>query len=274
MICYDHEIDFLFFICTTKRFQIDINLSIQYILNCGADTGGSCHGGSHSGAYEFIKASGFIPYESCMPYIACSDESKDGFCQFVDTTCKPINTCRTCNTFTSNNGTCVEINTFPNATVSEYGSYGFFTTNRVHKIKAEIFARGPVAAGVNAEPIVDYKGGVVIDNNIFHKLINHVVSIVGWGVEKDTGIEYWIVRNSWGQYWGEMGYFRIETGHNSLGIEGSVVWATPGTWTVKNTACFEDGSNCQGDNLLKAESYIDPSVYFKERSDKHLRNRN
>lgn len=84
--------------------------------------------------------------------------------------------------------------------VAEYGSYGLFTSDKVHKIKAEIYARGPVAAGVNAEPIVEYKGGIVRDSNFFHKLINHVVSIVGWGVE--NGIEYWIVRNSWGEYWG------------------------------------------------------------------------
>lgn len=64
---------------------------------------------------------------------------------------------------------------------------------------SSIFLTGPVAAGVNAEPLVDYKGGVVKDNNILHKLVNHVVSIVGWGNDGET--EYWIVRNSWGQYW-------------------------------------------------------------------------
>ena len=58
---------------------------------------------------------------------------------------------------------------------------------------------GPVAAGVNAEPLVDYTGGIVKDRKMLHKLVNHVVSIVGWGNDGET--EYWIVRNSWGQYW-------------------------------------------------------------------------
>jgi cathepsin X len=34
---------------------VDINLSVQYILNCGGGMAGSCHGGSHSGVYQFIK---------------------------------------------------------------------------------------------------------------------------------------------------------------------------------------------------------------------------
>lgn len=42
----------------------DINLSIQYVLNCGADVAGSCHGGSHTGAYQFIKDKGSIPYDT------------------------------------------------------------------------------------------------------------------------------------------------------------------------------------------------------------------
>lgn len=33
----------------------DINLAIQYILNCGGEVAGSCHGGSASGTYEFVK---------------------------------------------------------------------------------------------------------------------------------------------------------------------------------------------------------------------------
>jgi cathepsin X len=72
-----------------------------------------------------------------------------------------------------------------------------------HKIKAEIYARGPVATGVNASPLLDYAGGVVNNTKVWNMLVNHVVSIVGWGTYEETGEQYWIVRNSWGQYWGE-----------------------------------------------------------------------
>ena len=72
----------------------DLNLSIQYILNFGGDIAGSCHGGSATGAYEFVKQSGFVPLDTCLPYIACSSESTEGFCEYVDTSPSPENVCK------------------------------------------------------------------------------------------------------------------------------------------------------------------------------------
>ena len=176
----------------------EINLSIQYILNCGGSIAGSCHGGSHTAVYEFIRKNGFIPYETCMPYLACSSESTDGFCKYVDTTCSAMNTCRTCD----HSGNCYAIEIFPNASVAEYGTYSFFTDgfgSVAEKIKAEIYARGPVATGVNAEPIVAYTGGVIYDAKFWHMMVNHIVAIVGWDVDPETDQQYWIVKNSWGK---------------------------------------------------------------------------
>ncbi len=41
----------------------DINLSIQYILNCGGDMAGSCYGGSHTGLYEFMQSNP-VPFDT------------------------------------------------------------------------------------------------------------------------------------------------------------------------------------------------------------------
>jgi cathepsin X len=172
-----------------------------------------------------------------------------------------MNTCKTCNTFSENGGECTEIDVFPNATIAEYGSYNLLTEDRVHKIKAEIYTRGPVAAGVNAEPLVNYEGGVVSDAKFWHMLVNHIVEIVGWGTDEESGEQYWIVRNSWGQYWGEFSFFRLALGKNVLGIESTVAWATPGSWTVKNWPCDEDGKNCGPvDGGIETQYYVDPSA--------------
>lgn len=46
----------------------------------------------------------------------------------------------------------------------------------------------------------NYQGGVHSETYDY-PWPNHIVSIVGWGVD-DNGVEYWIGRNSWGTYWG------------------------------------------------------------------------
>ena len=38
----------------------------------------------------------------------------------------------------------------------------------------------------------------------------HTVEIVGWGQE--DSVDYWIAKNSWGDTWGEDGFFRIKFG--------------------------------------------------------------
>lgn len=215
----------------------DINLSIQFILNC--QMGGSCNGGDHLATYKAIHEYGSIPYEDCMVYQACSSDSKEEACKNKeDFTCSPKNICRTCNTFTSRGGTCNPIVYYPNATVASYGG-----VKGSDNMMLEIYKNGPIACGINADPILDYTGGVM-DVQSKPKMINHIISVVGWGYDANINKQYWIIRNSWGSYWGELGFMRLVLGANQLGIEKSCAFAIPGNWTLKNVPCYEDGSNC------------------------------
>lgn len=47
--------------------------------------------------------------------------------------------------------------------------------------------------------------------------INHAISIVGYGVQ--DGKKYWKIRNSWGDFWANGGYFYLERGVGALSIE-------------------------------------------------------
>lgn len=96
----------------------------------------------------------------------------------------------------------------------------------------EIMARGPIACGINASPIRNFTGTGVFASNDPGSL-NHIISIVGWGVTTDgQNTPYWVVRNSWGEYWGDRGYMKVYRGNNTLDIEDYCVYMVPiNTWT-------------------------------------------
>lgn len=48
----------------------------------------------------------------------------------------------------------------------------------------------------------------------------HAVAISGYGAS-DDGVPFWVGRNTWGTYWGEEGWFRLEKGVNALGVESN-----------------------------------------------------
>merc|ERR1719199_105744 len=164
---------------------IDINPSVQHLLNCG--TAGSCYGGDESSAYQWIKANGGISTETSQPYLACSSDSKEGFCASVNTKCSALNTARTCGSFSKEGGPCTGLSHYPNITIAEHGSI----TGAAAMMK-EIYKRGPVACGIAADPLLNYEKGI---ETTLNDDVDHTISVVGWGTDSSVG-KYWIVRNS------------------------------------------------------------------------------
>lgn len=171
-------------------------LSEQQILDCATDFDNhGCNGGLPSHVFEYIHYSGGLSREFGYPYRAEATGDKSR-CTF-----DPVE-----------NGTGIGAKTI--------GSFNI-TENDEDSIREIVANVGPVAV---AFQVVDdfrlYKKGIYSSDKCKQgtKDVNHAVLIVGYGQAPETGKPYWIVRNSWGDDWGEEGYFRIARGSNMCGI--------------------------------------------------------
>jgi len=110
----------------------------------------------------------------------------------------------------------------------------------------EIYNNGPISCGIAAnDDFVAYDGGIYYDSTGYLE-IDHEVSIVGWG--EQNGVKFWRIRNSWGAYWGESGFFRIVRGVNNLAIETECSWALPvKDWTSMHTTTDAEQNDTAND---------------------------
>jgi C1A family cysteine protease len=65
-----------------------------------------------------------------------------------------------------------------------------------------------VGVDASSSVFMFYTGGVITSSSC-GTAVNHAVTIVGYGTDATTNTPYWIVKNSWGSWWGESGYVRI-----------------------------------------------------------------
>jgi len=93
----------------------------------------------------------------------------------------------------------------------------------------EAVAQQPVAVAIEADQTIFalYKGGVLASDDCGEK-IDHAVLVVGYGTDK--GQDYWLIKNSWGETWGERGFGRLARGKKGGGQCG--ITATPPSFAV------------------------------------------
>jgi C1A family cysteine protease len=162
-----------------------VSLSEQQLVDCSVKYGNNgCNGGLMDSAFEYAIDHGMCT-EQELPY-----KGVEG-------------TCETCSPSVRFTG-CVDV-----------------TPKNQNHLKDAV-SRGPVSIAIEADTSVfqHYTGGIISSPSCGTNL-DHGVLIVGYGTDPD-GTMYWIVKNSWGDGWGEDGYVRIarSTSDSDKGICG------------------------------------------------------
>ncbi|RNA25732.1 cathepsin L1-like [Brachionus plicatilis] len=107
-----------------------------------------------------------------------------------------------------------------------YKITSFYKLDENHDaLKQAVALLGPVSVSINSEDgFQSYKSGIYdgIDAGRLEcsiNDINHAVTVVGYGTDKTTNTDYWLIKNTWGSDWGESGYVRmLRTKDNLCGI--------------------------------------------------------
>jgi hypothetical protein len=96
-----------------------------------------------------------------------------------------------------------------------------------------IHDKGPVFATIDAESglmndygLGSYTDGVYVKNAAETHMGRHAVVLHGWGTS-ESGIDYWLGRNSWGAGWGQEGLFKIRRGFNEVDVENEIYYSSP-----------------------------------------------
>jgi cathepsin L len=160
--------------------QQQINSCAPDPLQCGGN--GGCTGNIYEYAFDYVVGAGGIAQEWTYPYTSYNGT-----------------------THRCNNGTTGIL--APVATVT---GYTHVTTNDVEAVQDALANVGPLSIGLDASEWFDYEGGVFTGCDYAKNIsLDHAVQLVGYGHDYTSGLDYWIVRNSWSPYWGENGYIRL-----------------------------------------------------------------
>ncbi|GMR49674.1 hypothetical protein PMAYCL1PPCAC_19869 [Pristionchus mayeri] len=177
--------------------NITTSLSKQYVLDCTwyvdpkTLLNRGCSGGLDIVTYEWLHANGKgVPETSVYEYTG-------------------ENRVRSCPATTS--GPTYKVKSFRHANNSET------------LLQENLLRWGPITCGIHASKKFQlYYDGIYHEDNCDSADIDHSVVAIGYGSE--NGVDFWILRNSWGTNWGQGGYGKLMRGTNECGFPDTTAW--------------------------------------------------
>ncbi|CAO1415997.1 unnamed protein product [Diamesa tonsa] len=109
--------------------------------------------------------------------------------------------------------------------VATIKSFSLIETGNETLLMNAVATIGPLSIAIygSLESFQSYKSGVYYDDACTTN-INHAVLLVGYGVT-NNGVEYWIIKNSYGITWGERGYMRLARNRkNHCGVAEFIIY--------------------------------------------------
>ncbi|EZA49955.1 Cathepsin K [Ooceraea biroi] len=164
-----------------KQTGMLLDLSAQQLVDCSTATGNlGCTGGSLRNTLRYLERSKGLMPRSLYPYMA-----EQGQCRFQK-----------------------------DLSVVNITSWAILPARDERALEVAVATIGPIAASINASPKTFqlYHKGVYDDHLCSSDAMNHAMLIVGY-----TPTE-WILKNWWGDNWGENGYMRLAKNKNRCGI--------------------------------------------------------
>jgi cathepsin L len=175
-----------------------VSFSEEQFVDCAQAEGNQgCEGGLMDQAFQYVMDNkGYLCQENDYPYTAA-----DGTCGLQTGTnqCPP----------SPQGDGAKEIQT---------GITGFTdVTSGDENALLKAASMGPVSIAIEADQAVFqfYSGGIMDDASCGTQL-DHGVLVVGYGTE--NGVDYWKVKNSWGNTWGEEGFVRMVRNKDQCGL--------------------------------------------------------
>lgn len=178
------------------KYGQQVRLSQQALIDCSWGLGNNgCDGGEDFRSYAWIMKHGGLPTEADYgPYLG-----QDGYCHITNIT-------RT-----------AKITGFVNV-----------TANNEQALKVALVENGPISIAIDAshKSLSFYSHGIYYEPKCGNKLdeLDHAVLLVGYG--QLNGKPYWLVKNSWSNYWGNDGYFLISPKNNNCGVMTTPTYVT------------------------------------------------
>ncbi len=181
---------------------VEYDLSEQQILSCRT-FGYGCGGGWPSWVWSYVREHGAV-LESCMPYEA--DDTvpcDDEYCQKYAATDEWID-----------------------------------IPNTVDAIKTAVLIAPCITTFTVYDDFHSYGGGCY--EHAGDDPINHAVLIIGWDDAACSGDGAWLAKNSWGEGFGEDGYFWMKYGSCNFGNGTQLLYYHDGSQVSYNGHHFDD----------------------------------